>query len=138
MPPAFLDANVFLYAAGRAHPLKGACAGVLRRVAAGELEATTSTEVVQELLYVLARRGQREAALKLVQLVLLLVPDLLPVSRGVMEETCELLPDYPDLPIRDVVHAATMRQHGLDEIVTADHDFDSVEGVIRLDPAEGP
>ena len=134
MPPVFLDANVFLYAAGRDHPLKGACAGVLRRLAAGELAATTSTEVVQELLYVLTRRGQREAALALARHVLVLVPDLLPVSRAVMEATCELLADHPNLPVRDVVHVATMREHGLDEIVSADRDFDAFEGVTRLDP----
>ncbi len=49
----FLDTNVFLYAAGRAHPERDACASVLRRVADGSLDATVNTEVIQEILYVL-------------------------------------------------------------------------------------
>ncbi len=43
---AFLDTNVFLYAAGADHPLRDPCQRILHRVAAGELAATTSSKVV--------------------------------------------------------------------------------------------
>jgi predicted nucleic acid-binding protein len=46
----FLDTNIFMYAAGQEHPLKAPCVGILRRVASEELEAVTSTEVLQEIL----------------------------------------------------------------------------------------
>lgn len=42
----FLDTNVFLHAAGRPHPLKEACARVLRRVADGSLEATVNSALL--------------------------------------------------------------------------------------------
>ncbi len=53
----FLDTNVFLYAAGGPHPDREACAGLLQRVGEGSLDATVNTEVIQELLFVLARRA---------------------------------------------------------------------------------
>ena len=53
---AFLDTNIFLYAAGGPSPLREVCARVLRRAADGSLEATINAEVIQEVLHVLIRR----------------------------------------------------------------------------------
>lgn len=38
----FVDANVFMYAAGAPHPHKAPSAALLRAVALGEIEAVTS------------------------------------------------------------------------------------------------
>jgi hypothetical protein len=130
----FLDTNVFLYAAGRDEVRREPCARVLRRVAEGNLEATTSTEVVQEILYVLVRRGQREEGVELAGQVLRLLPDLLPVTSEDMKRACDLVVRYPRLPVRDAVHAATMLQHGLSHVVSVDEDFDQVREIRRLTP----
>ena len=42
----FLDANIFMYAAGREHPLKAPCVAILRRVAQEEIVALTNAEVL--------------------------------------------------------------------------------------------
>lgn len=123
MSTVFLDANVFLYAVGAAHPLREPGQDVLRRVAAGDLLATTSTEVVQEILYVLTRRGSGEAALTLARNILVLFPDLLAVTRFDMEIACTLLEKHPSLKTRDAIHAATMLNNGIRSIVTADNHF---------------
>ena len=39
-----LDTNIFLYAAGAAHPLREPCANILRRVADGSLDATINSQ----------------------------------------------------------------------------------------------
>jgi hypothetical protein len=64
--PVFLDTNVFLYAAGAPHPQKEACVRVLQRAASGQLVATTNTEVVRELLYVLDRKQRRQDGIALI------------------------------------------------------------------------
>src|SRR5947208_7460691 len=110
--PVFLDTNVFLFAAGADHPLREASQQLLRRVTQGELAAKTSTEVVQEILYVLRRRGLHEVAVKLARNTLALFPDLLPITRADMATACSLLDRYPDLPTRDAVHAATALNNG--------------------------
>lgn len=43
----FLDTNVFMYAAGREHPLKAPCVALLRRVAREELEVLTNEEAMR-------------------------------------------------------------------------------------------
>ncbi|HEX9689511.1 MAG TPA: type II toxin-antitoxin system VapC family toxin [Thermoanaerobaculia bacterium] len=132
---AFLDTNVFLYAAGGSHPERDACARVLRKVADGSLDATVNTEVVQEILYVLVRRGRRKEAVTLARHVTDLFPDLLPVTREDMLSACGLVQRYPRLPARDAVHAATMLRHGLKHVISVDTDFDQVRELRRIEPS---
>ena len=132
----FLDTNIFLYAAGGHHPYQRPCQQILRRVAGGELNATTSSEVVQEVLYVLTRRGLRTQALTLARNILAVFPALLEVGAGEMSAACDLLESMPDLPPRDAVHAATMLTHGIATIITADTHFERLTKVKRIAPDE--
>ncbi|MFQ5614177.1 MAG: hypothetical protein ACE5H9_18805 [Anaerolineae bacterium] len=47
----FLDANIFMYAAGAPHNYKEPCVRILADVEMGALAAAVNTEVFQELLY---------------------------------------------------------------------------------------
>lgn len=133
--PIFLDTNIFLYASGSPHPAKNPCLTILEQVAGGSLEATTNTEVLQELVFVLTRRSQRREALELASRVLALFPALLPVTRTDMVLTCDIVAQHPRLPVRDAVHAATMLNNGLKTIVSIDSDFDQIPGLERILPS---
>jgi uncharacterized protein len=135
-PALFLDSNVFLYAAGREHPLRDACRQLLERVAAGEVTAATSSEVLQEILHVLTRRGLRREAVELTRSILDLVPEVLAVRRQELALACELMEERHELNPRDAIHVATLRGYGLQTIVTADHHFDGIDDVRRLDPTD--
>ena len=130
----FLDTNIFLYAAGQAHPQRDACAGVLRRVANGTIEATANSEVVQEILHVLVRRGRGEDGVALARHVAALFPDLLPVTAEDMRRACDLIERYPKLSVRDAVHAATMLGNGLEQVISVDEDFDQIREIRRVAP----
>jgi uncharacterized protein len=131
---AFIDTNVFLYAAGGVHPQRARCVQVLRNLAEGKLDGIINSEVVQEILYVVSRRGRLDDALTLAAHVSSLFPNLLPVTRGDILEACNLLRRYPRLSIRDAIHAATMTQNGITQIISVDHDFDQIEGIRRIEP----
>ena len=131
----FLDTNIFLYAAGAEHPQRDACAAVLRKVAEGKLDATVNSEVLQEILHVLTRRGRREAGTSLAGYVAALFPDLLPVTRDDILEACDLVRRHRKLHVRDAVHAATMMRNGIRRIVSVDSGFDSIPEIRRLAPA---
>jgi predicted nucleic acid-binding protein len=47
----FVDSNIPMYVAGREHALREPARRFMGRVSAGEVEAVTSTEVLQEVLY---------------------------------------------------------------------------------------
>lgn len=132
MPTVFLDANVFLYAVGAQHPLKAPSQQVLSLVGDGTLEAASNTEVVQEILHVLNRRGQRETALKLARHIIELLGPLLPVTQVDISVTCDLMDRYPVLSTRDAIHAATMLNNGISDIITSDGHFNAVRGIRSL------
>lgn len=133
----FLDSNIFLYAAGGPHPTQEPCREVLRKVSTGQLDATTSTEVVQELLYVLTRRKEPAKARELARLVLSLFPDMLAVTPDDVAVAVELLDRYKHLPVRDAVHAAVMLNHRIQRIISADVHFDQIAEISRIDPGAG-
>ena len=41
---------------------------------------------------------------------------------------------HPGISARDLVHAAVMKRLKADRIISADTDFDRLEGITRLDP----
>ncbi len=138
MATIFLDSNIFLYAVGADEGLRGPCGSILQAAAEGSIDATTNSEVIQEILHVLRRKGRHADALLVARRVGLLFPDLLPVTQADMARVIDILAGDPTLPTRDAVHAATMRGAGISHIVTADRDFDRVAGVVRLEPRDFP
>ena len=76
----FIDTSVVMYAAGAEHPQRASCQLVLRRVAGGDLDAVTSTEVLQEILHRFAR-SRRDTGQRMARGVLDLFGDLIPVDR---------------------------------------------------------
>ncbi len=136
MTPAFLDANIPIYAAGRDHPLRAPSLRVLHIAATNPVGFLTDVEVIQELLH-------RYLALRLWPLGRESIREFSTIMRGRIEplleidvETAVSLADrYPGLAARDLVHAAVMNRLGMRLIVSADTDFDRIEGVERLDPA---
>jgi predicted nucleic acid-binding protein len=133
---SFLDTNIFMYAAGREHPLKGPCVAILRRVALEELEALTSAEVLQEILYRYSAIGERERGLHLARLAVDQVGgEVLPVTLADMHRAFDLVARYgTTITSRDAVHAATTLNYGLKHIISVDSHFDVIEGITRVDP----
>lgn len=132
----FLDANVFIHAAGREHPEREPCRELIRRIDEGEVAANSSAEVLQEVLHVLSRRGRRREAARAVRDALAMFPGLLPVTRREIAMAAELVDREPGIEARDAVHAATMRNNGIATIASTDPVFDRIPELVRLSPAD--
>lgn len=126
---------MFLYAAGREHPLREPCRRVLERVAEGTLPANTNVEVVQELLYVLWRRGFADEGIRLARSVVGLFPEMIALTREDLLRAMERIEERSELTPRDAIHVAAMERHGIETLVSADTHFDGVEGLRRIDPS---
>ena len=138
MTTVFLDANVFLYAIGEASPFRSACRALLEATANGTLSATTSSEVLQEVLHVRSRRTSAASAVEAVRAAASLVPEVLPVTREDVLLACDFLERHHHVGLRgrDAVHVAVMRNRSLETLVSADADFDVLDVIKRVDPIE--
>lgn len=127
----FLDANIFMYAAGKPHAFKQPCQQILQAVEAKQLAAATNIEVMQELLYRYHHIKLLDKGLLLCRYILDYPLTILPVTPA---DISLVLSQTKALPPRDAIHAATMQNNNITQILSADKHFDRIEGVQRLDP----
>ncbi|GJM42539.1 MAG: hypothetical protein DHS20C20_28210 [Ardenticatenaceae bacterium] len=134
--PYFLDVNVPMYAAGKAHPYKESCIGVLTEIANGRIEAVISSEIIQEVLYRFGAIDEWQTGVQMARNLMDLVPNVLPVTVKEMQTAVSLFIQYAPQGVkaRDVVHTAVMHTHQLTHIISTDKHFDQIDGITRLDP----
>lgn len=137
MTPAFLDANVQVYMAGRPHPLKEPCRQVLILVAQHPDAFLTDAEVLQELLhrYLALRLWEPLGKRSFHSFAELMSGRTEPVHGSDVAQAGRLADEHRRLSARDLVHLAVMARLGVRRIVTADSGFDGLAGIERLDPA---
>lgn len=130
----FVDAAILMYAAGQDHPLRDPCVRIVRRIRDGSLDATTSVEVVQEILHRYRAIGRPDGAVALAERTLDMFAPVLPITHALMRRVPDLTKRYPTLQARDLVHLATCIHEGITEIVSTDRGFDRVAELRRIDP----
>jgi len=132
----FIDANVFLYALGSSHPYKLPCESFLLQVGLRRFQAVTSIEVFQEVLHRCDLKGRRTMGLEAVRRYRVVMEEVWPVTDHDLSVAETVWFDYPDIRIRDAIHAAVMLNHGLRDIVSYDRHFDRVRGIHRMEPSD--
>jgi len=128
----FIDSNIPMYVAGRDHPNREMARRFLDRVHAGEVEACTSTEVLQEILYRYSSLGRLDLARQVYELFVQICPVVLPVTLADTDRAKDLLASTAGVSARDAVHAAVMINNDVQQIATFDSGFDRLDGLERI------
>ena len=135
-PAVFIDANVPIYAAGGDHPYKEPCARILRMAAEQPQPFVTDSEVLQELMHRYLASGRWALGREVLRAFAEAMNGRVePVHAEDVLSASELTDSHPGVSARDLVHSAVMQRLGVVSIISADTDFDRLEGVDRLDPA---
>jgi hypothetical protein len=124
----FVDTNVFMYAVGRRHPLRGPAREFFAECVRNETPLCTSAEVVQELMHVylsVARLRTLDRALALAARARVgiwpLEPEDVTLARQLHEQ-------HPALGARDLCHLASCRRRGVREVRTFDRALGAIVG----------
>jgi predicted nucleic acid-binding protein len=129
-----IDANVFMYAAGRESPQRLPCQRFLERIVAGEGPAAcTDAEVLQEILHRYHTLKVPEIGFQIFDAISQLGIPILPVTDRSMGEARTLLEAHPSLSTRDCVHLGVMREQGIEEVLSYDRGFSEVSWAKRLE-----
>ena len=129
---AFVDSNIPMYVAGGDHPNREPARRFLGRVRKGEVEACTSTEVLQEILYRYSSLGRLDLAGEVYDLFVEICPVVFDVTLADTDRARQLLCVTSGISARDAVHAAVMLNNRVERIATFDAGFDRVPGIRRL------
>ncbi len=131
----FVDANIFMYAAGKDSPQRLPSQVFLQRVVeGGGPSVCTDAEVLQEILHRYRSLGAPDLAFRVFDSVAALGIAVLPVGIDEVSRGRRLLEAWPGLSTRDGVHLGVMEAHGLTDVLSYDKDFDKVEWVRRSEP----
>jgi uncharacterized protein len=129
-----IDANIFMYAAGRESPQRLPCQRFLEKTIAGEGPAScTDAEVLQEILHRYRSLKVPEIGFRLFDGVAQLGIPILSVTDRSLREARRLLEAHPNLSTRDGVHLGVMREHGIEEVLSYDRGLSQVSWVKRLE-----
>ena len=131
----FVDSNVPMYVAGQQHQNKQPAQRFLEKVRRGSIEACTSTEVLQEVLYRYSALRRLDVARRVYDLFVQVCPTVLPVTLADTDRAKELLCSGGRVSARDAMHVAVMLNNDVEQIATFDQGFDSIHGVRRIELA---
>ena len=129
-----LDTTVLVYAKGAEHELRDPCRGLIAAIAAGDIEATTSVEVIQEFVHVRARRRDREDAASLGRDFAELLAPLLTISGAELKAGLALFEKVDRLGAFDAVLAASAMAIDASAFLSADRAFAAVPGLSHAVP----
>lgn len=131
-----VDANIFMYAAGNDHPHKLPSLAALARIARNEIEAATDAEVLQEILHRYRALERWAEGRQVYDLARTIVPTVLPLTGEILDRARQILDSNVTLSARDALHASIVLAHRCEAILSFDQDFDRVEGLKRVEPAQ--
>jgi predicted nucleic acid-binding protein len=131
-----LDTTVLVYAKGAEHPLRGPCRDLIGAIVAGDLEATTSVEAIQEFVQVRARRRSRDDAAALGRDYAELLSPLLAIDDQGLRDGLSLFERVSSVGAFDAVLVAAATAAGATAVVSADSGFADVPGLRHVIPDE--
>jgi predicted nucleic acid-binding protein len=122
-----------MYVAGRAHPHRDPARRFLERVRSGDVDACTSTEVLQEILYRYVALKRLDLARDVYDLFVQLCPVVFPVTLADTDRARTIVGSVSGAGVRDAVHAAVMLNNDVRQIATFDRSFDRIAEVERIE-----
>ncbi|MBE8538724.1 PIN domain-containing protein [Geoglobus acetivorans] len=129
---AYLDSNIFIYAALYSGETAEKSKEWLIRASDGEFNAYTSSLTWDEVVYVVRKAAGMEESIK-VGKILIKMPflEFVDVNYDTCEDALRLVERYKLLP-RDAIHAALALKHCDGAIISNDTDFDTVKELKRV------
>ena len=127
-----IDSNVPMYLVGAAHPHKADAQRLLERFAIDNRRLVSDVEVLQEILHRYVAIDRRDAIQPAFDALLGVVDQVLPITVETLHSARDIVLGSPALSARDALHAAVMRQHDIQEILSFDRGFDDIPGIRRL------
>ena len=132
MEEAYLDTNIFDYAALRNPTYGEACRDILEGIDK-EFSATCSFLVPIEILGSLSRKGIQVAQGTLIGFFSFNLK-IVSISQAIITEAAEI-PKKTGINGYDAIHAATMKNEGLTTIITENYsDFEKIRGIRVIRP----
>lgn len=132
----YIDTNVFIYRGAENDLNHENSKRLIDFIIENRLDATTSTETIQEIIHFLQRVNDLNSGIRISKLVLKQIKYLMVVDVKVINVYLMLIEKYPKADSRDVLHLACAVTSNIQIIITYDKGFKKFKEVQALTPAE--
>ena len=119
----FVDSNLFIYAVGRAHPLRSEAQKFFLDAATKRTQLVTSAEVLQELLHIYLPVERMETLDNALQLALESVDQIFDITADTVIQARMLAEEFSFLSARDLIHLSVCRSNNITQIKTFDRNL---------------
>ena len=128
---AYIDANVFIYAALEQGSRGVAAREIVKQIHEGQFPAATSAITFDEIVHVVRKESdiQRSIAAGIAFLHCDNL-QLIAVDKSLLHHALDVIRHH-NLRAKDAIHYATMRVKGIKTIVSNDSDFDKIKEIVR-------
>ncbi len=130
----FVDANVFMYAVGRSHPLQAHAQEFFADSLRNHTPLFTSAEVFQELMHVYLRVNRTHTLDSALELVDRASVQVWPLEEADLTLARQLHDRHPIFSDRDLCHLASCRRRGVIEIMTFDQSLAAAGLILTGNP----
>lgn len=127
-----IDSNVPMYLVGADDTFRGRAQRLIESAAIAGERLVTDAEVFQEVLHRYHRTGRHDAIDAAFAVLRDVVDEVYPIELPDVERARRLLLGAPRLTSRDAIHVAVMQGRDIGRIMSFDHGFDGIPGIIRL------
>lgn len=128
----FIDSNIPMYLIGADHPNKERTISVLERLVRDETRLVTDAETLQEILHRYTAIRRIEAIQPAYDALMGIVDEIFPIGIDDMVLAKDILLSSSGISARDAVHAAVMKNNGVEQIFSFDSDFDDFSFITRI------
>ena len=128
----FVDSNVPMYLVGAEHPNKVRVSELLARFIRENERLVTDAQVYQEVLHRYVSIRRHDAIDPAIASLDAIADEVLPINIADVRGARELIGSVEGISARDALHAAVMRNAGIERIFSLDRGFDACPGVERL------
>lgn len=132
----YLDTNIFLYASDKESINFKSCEKLLKGVALGDIEATTSGETIQEIMHYFRSLKKDQTGLQISRGLLKLIPEPLESYNAVIYQFLNFFPKYSKPQSRDLFHLAVCVVNDIGLICTYDGQYQKFAEVKAVKPDE--
>ena len=136
MNSVYIDTNVFLYISNETSSFCLESVELVKYLKKNNVLILTSTETIQEIIYVALKTKKLNYGLKTIEKVFGIIDELLSINKKTISFYLDLVVKHQTIDSRDSLHAATCIENKIPIIITYDHGFKKFKEIKAFTPKE--
>lgn len=136
MNSIYIDTNIFLYISNKDFSYYLQSVELIKYLKKNKVLISTSTETIQEIVYVALKTKKLNYGLKTIEKVFEIIDELLSINKKTINIYLNSVVKHPTSDSRDSLHLAACIENNIKTIITYDHGFKKFKEIKALTPKE--